>query len=73
MKNEEMVCYCSKVTKAKILDALDNGAKSLNDVRKMTGACTLGKCKELSPIGKCCSPEIIDIIEQYHHGSKDNK
>lgn len=69
MKNEEIVCYCSRVTKAQILDALNNGTKTLNDVRKMTGACTLGKCKELSPTGKCCSPEIVDIIEQYQKGN----
>lgn len=68
MDNGEIVCYCSQVTKDQIVNALANGAKTLDDIRSMTGACTLGRCKELSPIGKCCSPTIIDIIEQYKKG-----
>lgn len=63
MDNEEIVCYCSNVTMVQILNALADGAKTLDDIRKMTGACTLGKCRELNPTGKCCSPQIIDIIE----------
>lgn len=51
MTNEEMVCYCSSVTKGQIIEALDNGAKDLADIKKMTGACTLGKCKEMHPKG----------------------
>lgn len=51
MSNEEMVCYCSSVTKGQIIDALDHGAKNLADIKKMTGACTLGKCKEMNPKG----------------------
>ena len=65
MDNKEIVCYCSKVTKGHILNALVDGAKTLDDIRKMTGACTLGRCKELSPRGKCYSPIIIEIMEQY--------
>lgn len=52
MNNEEIVCYCSNVTKGQIIDALEHGAKSLSDIRKMTGACTIGQCKTLSPRGK---------------------
>lgn len=51
MKNDEIVCYCSNVTKGQIRQAMDQGAKSLNDIRKMTGACTLHRCKEFSPKG----------------------
>ena len=63
MQNE-IVCYCSNVSKGKILEAIANGAKSLQDIRDMTGACTLGKCKELSPIKKCCSSNIIKILNE---------
>lgn len=49
MEKQEIVCYCSNVTKKQILNALDQGAKTLNDIRRMTGACTKGNCKELSP------------------------
>lgn len=51
MKNEEIICYCSNVTKAQIIKAMEQGARTLNDIRKMTGACTLHRCKELSPKG----------------------
>lgn len=51
MENHEIVCYCSNVTKGQIIDALEHGARTVNDIRKMTGACTVGKCKELSPRG----------------------
>lgn len=51
MKNDEIVCYCSNVTKGQIRQAMDQGAKNLNDIRKMTGACTLHRCKEFSPKG----------------------
>lgn len=66
MQKQDMVCYCSNVTKDDILQALDNGAKTLDDIRNTTGACTLGKCKELSPRKRCCSPIIIEIINQYN-------
>lgn len=35
-----IVCYCSNVSKEKILEAIASGAKSLQDIRNMTGACT---------------------------------
>jgi len=59
-----IVCYCSNVSKEKILEAIASGAKSLQDIRNMTGACTLGKCKELSPTKKCCSTNIIKILNE---------
>lgn len=65
MAGGNIICYCSNVTKHQIVAALENGAKTLEDIRKMTGACTLGKCKELSPIQKCCSSGILGIIESY--------
>ena len=46
---EEMVCYCSGVTKAQILDAIQAGVWSLEQLKAATGACTVGKCAELSP------------------------
>lgn len=65
MDSENIICYCSNITKQQIVTALENGAKTLEDIRRMTGACTLGKCKELSPTQKCCSPRILEIIEAY--------
>ena len=63
MENE-IICYCSNVSRKRILEAMPNGVKSLQDIRDMTGACTLGKCKELSPTKKCCSASIIKILNE---------
>ena len=49
MASDEMICYCSNVTRGQIINALENGARNLNDVKRMTGACTLRDCKTLSP------------------------
>jgi NAD(P)H-nitrite reductase large subunit len=45
----ETVCYCSNVTKGRIISAIREGARNLEDIKIATGACTAGKCKELSP------------------------
>jgi NAD(P)H-nitrite reductase large subunit len=45
----EIVCYCSNITKESIITAIQNGARNLDDIKMITGACTIGKCKELSP------------------------
>jgi nitrite reductase (NADH) large subunit len=45
----EMVCYCTKVTKGRILAAIQEGARSLDAIKTATGTCSMGKCKELSP------------------------
>ncbi|OHW63129.1 BFD-like [2Fe-2S] binding domain protein [Andreesenia angusta] len=46
-----IICYCSNVTEQEIVDAIDNGANSLSDIKTVTGACTVGRCKELHPKG----------------------
>lgn len=50
--DHELVCFCSNVTAGVIRQAMREGAQSLDDIRRMTGACTLGRCKELSPRGR---------------------
>lgn len=49
MEKDDIVCYCNHVTKGQIVEAMDHGARTLNDIREMTGACTKGNCKVLSP------------------------
>ena len=65
MENNDIVCYCSNVTEEEIVRAIKSGAKTLDDIRKVTKACTVGRCKELSPRKQCCSPEIIRILTEY--------
>ncbi len=47
--DSETVCYCSNISKGQIIAAKTAGAKTLNDIKQMTGACTQGRCKETSP------------------------
>ncbi len=50
--DQELVCFCSQVTVGHIRQAMREGARTLDDIRCTTGACTLGRCKELSPRGR---------------------
>jgi bacterioferritin-associated ferredoxin len=63
-----MVCWCSKVTEGDIIGAIAKGARTLEDVKAMTGACTLMRCKELHPEGRCCSKDILDILSRFAEG-----
>jgi len=63
---ESIICYCSNVSKDEIIQAIINGAKTLDDVRKATKACTVGRCKEYNPRKKSCSSEIIRLLKQSH-------
>lgn len=47
-----MICYCSNVSEKEVRDSIENGAKSMKDIREATRACTVGKCREMSPKGK---------------------
>ena len=48
----EVVCYCSQVTKVDILRAKEKGAGTMAEIKAATGACTQGRCKETSPRGR---------------------
>lgn len=65
MKNNEIICYCSNVSKEQIVSAIQNGAKNIDDIRHMTSACTVGNCKTISPKKRCCSPDIMKILQEY--------
>jgi len=52
LADDELVCFCSQVTAGDIRQAKREGARTLDDVRRMTGACTIGRCKEFSPRGR---------------------
>lgn len=52
MNDDELVCFCSGVTAGEIRQAKLAGAQTIDDIRLKTGACTLGRCKELNPKGR---------------------
>ncbi len=65
MEDHELVCYCDRVSKGEIIAALEQGARTLSDIKRMTGACTSCRCKELNPKGRCCSQDIALLVKEY--------
>lgn len=48
------ICYCNRVTEQMIFDAVINdGAKDMKDIVRLTGAMKNGKCETNNPLGKC--------------------
>ena len=60
--DDEIVCWCSRVTKGTILAAKRQGASTLEAIRTTTKACTIGRCKEFNPRRRCCSKEILMLL-----------
>ena len=51
-------CTCKQITRAKIKEAIKNGASTIEEVQKATGAGS-GACK-----GRNCSSRINELLEQ---------
>lgn len=59
------ICYCNQVTEEQIINAvLNDGAKNIKDIIRLTGAMKNGKCEVSNPLGKCCSPIIQETINK---------
>ena len=62
------ICYCSKVEKAEIVDAIVNKeCDTVGKVVKNTNAMKNSDCVHKSPTGKCCSRQIKDLINEYNN------
>jgi NAD(P)H-nitrite reductase large subunit len=57
----EYVCYCNKVTEADICRAMAEGAESLADVIRITGAMKSRNCHLNNPKGECCYPDLAAV------------
>jgi len=61
----EIVCYCLGVNKGKIIEAIRSGCNSLKTIKDFTKACTGRECENKNPSKKCCSQDILTIIDLY--------
>lgn len=52
-------CTCKQITKAKIKEAIKNGASTIEEIQKSTGAGS-GSCN-----GKNCSIKISELLKQH--------
>ena len=58
-------CYCSEVTEDQIINAvLTDGAESMDEVLRLTGAMNVAQCQKNNPLGKCCHQIIQDAIDK---------
>jgi len=63
--NPKYACYCSKVTEDQVINAvLTNGAETMDEVLKLTGAMNVAQCQKNNPLGKCCHQIIQDAIDK---------
>ncbi|MBI0582713.1 MAG: (2Fe-2S)-binding protein [Methanomassiliicoccus sp.] len=58
------LCYCQQVTEENVLKAIENGAKTFEEVRAATGIGGGGHCKVTNPAGRCCSRNYRPFIEK---------
>lgn len=50
---------------------MEQGAKTLADIKRMTGACCSCKCAEMNPSGKCCAQDIALVMREYILSKKE--
>jgi NAD(P)H-nitrite reductase large subunit len=62
-EDDQLVCYCKKVNRGRIIRAIGNGASTLKQIQKATRAGTGNRCKELNPERVCCASDIVAILE----------
>lgn len=66
--NETLVCFCSKVDKGTVMEAIRHGAADVKTIQDETRAGVGGRCKELNLRGRCCHPDIKALLEIYGGG-----
>lgn len=64
-QNMEFVCYCNKVTEQDIVNAIQNGASTIEDVIKLTGAMKNSNCAVNNPKGTCCYSDIVKVFNKH--------
>ncbi len=62
MDKLKKICICKGISKATIKKAIVNGATTLQQVQKETGAGS-GSCG-----GNRCTPKILELLDEYTQG-----
>ena len=57
----EYICYCDRVTEEDIIRAMENGARSLKEIKAATGAMSHCDCANKNPKGTWCSADIMRV------------
>ncbi|MGL5439846.1 MAG: (2Fe-2S)-binding protein [Filifactoraceae bacterium] len=59
MSDEKIICLCKKISEETIIDAIKNGATTIEAVKEATGA-TGGACR-----GARCKNKVEELINEY--------
>jgi len=73
LSDYDYICYCLEIDKKTIVDAIKNGAHTLQAIKEKTNACTGDACITLNPNKKCCSKEIKQLLKLELGEKKMNK
>jgi NAD(P)H-nitrite reductase large subunit len=63
LSDDDLICYCTKVDKKTIVDAIKTGEDTLKAIKETTTACTGDECATLNPNKRCCSKEIKQLLK----------
>ncbi len=61
---DKTICFCMDVKESTIVKAIRDGARTLAAIQKATKACTGNQCEEKNPKGRCCSGDILALIQR---------
>lgn len=61
----DYVCHCNRVTEQDIINAINGGAQSVEEVIALTGALQNSNCIINNPKGSCCYPEFVYVFNKY--------
>lgn len=68
-----MVCYCANVTKGQIIQSIEEGCSTLEQLRRTIGVCPEeNDCATNNPNGRCCAPEVMALLKGYVPDAIDN-
>lgn len=59
------MCYCNHVTESDIKNAIKEGALTVQEVIKITGAMKDSNCAVNNPKGTCCYSDIVYVFNKY--------
>ena len=55
------ICYCSKIYRGEITEAVEKNYDTIEKIREYTGKNITGKCTTENPLGICCHKEFKNI------------
>jgi bacterioferritin-associated ferredoxin len=58
------VCYCSKLTRGEIKNAVRKGYRTIDEVQEFTGKNITGRCITENPLGECCRNVFLRTIQE---------